>query len=158
MSGAYPSVASGSKRGASLISFKDAEVEYANALRVVWTLQNLGVSKGGDGIVISSFPMLIHRPPREFVVLGNPFIAFASIDQMNKVANFVIRLLLEQLDVRIVFHFRGESFQQIGRRSTKLLLIFISIGALPRAARKADLFCPHLQFREIAWQRAARTP
>src|SRR6185312_8710553 len=96
--------------------------------------------KAGHGIVISRFPMLLHGPPRELIVLGYSFVAFAAVNQVNKVADSVIGLLLEQLEIRVAFHFFGKSFEEICCGSAKLLLVFVPIGALTRAARKTNLF------------------
>ena len=65
--------------------------------------------------------MLLHRPPGELVVLGDSFVALAAINQVNKVANLAVGLLLEQLDVRIVFS-AGSRF----RRSAAALRSFCS--------------------------------
>src|SRR4029450_5848383 len=86
------------------------------------------------------------------------FVAFAAINQVNKVADFVVGLLLEQLEIRVAFLFFGKSFEEIGRRSAELLLIFVPICALTRAPRKTNLFLAHVQFREITRKPAARAP
>ena len=64
--------------------------------------------------------MFFHRSPRKFEILGDTFIASGTINEVDDVANFLVRLLLQYLCILTVLKFIGKLLHEIGEGDTKL--------------------------------------
>ncbi len=64
-----------------------------------WQLQHFRMAERLDYVVVPLAPVLLHGPTRKLEVLGDAFVAFAVVDQLNDVTNFIISLLLEEFDL-----------------------------------------------------------
>src|SRR5215471_15814849 len=68
-----------------------APIERAHALQPVRRFEYFSMAQTFDGVAVSGEPVLFHRPPGELVVLGGALVFLGAIDQVNDVADLVIR-------------------------------------------------------------------
>src|SRR5262249_57924091 len=68
-----------------------AEIERANALQAVRRHEDFRMTETVDGVAVSGQPVLFHSPPGELVVLGAALVFLRAIDQVNNVADLVVR-------------------------------------------------------------------
>jgi hypothetical protein len=66
------------------------KIEGANALYPVGQLQHFGMAESSDDVVVPGAPVLLHCPSRKLEVLGDAFVTFAVVDQLDDVADFVV--------------------------------------------------------------------
>src|SRR6516164_7044997 len=78
--------------------------------------------------------MFLHRAPREFEVLGNPFVASRAVDQMSDIANLVIGFSSQYFHILIVMKLVWKPLYEVGHRDAQLLGFLILIGCRTRAA------------------------
>jgi hypothetical protein len=60
------------------------------ALVIPGPLQYSGMAQSAASIVVPGAPMLHHAQPRDFVILGLPFVVLSAIDQVDDVVHLTI--------------------------------------------------------------------
>ena len=101
------------RKGTALLGRILANVERADPFPTIGKLQYFGIRKRMPGILVAGHPMILHRAPREFKILGNPFVLLGAIDQVHDIANLVVRDLFEKFYVFAVAKFRGKPAYEI---------------------------------------------
>ena len=72
-----------------------SEIKGTHAFEPVWQLQDFRMRKRSDRILVAIAPVLFHGTPGELEILCDAFVTLAVVDQLNDVADFVIRFLLK---------------------------------------------------------------
>jgi len=98
-----------------------ADVERAHALDSIRKQHHFGLRERAQRVVVAAVPVLFHRPPGKFEVLGNAFVAPGAIDQVDDVADFLVRFPFQQLCILAAPQLLRNPLQEIGHRDTKLL-------------------------------------
>src|SRR6516225_5992428 len=73
------------------------EIEREDPVRAVRALQYLGMAERAHRVIVARSPMLLHSPPREFVVLSVALVILGAIDQLDQVVDFLVRLCCEEI-------------------------------------------------------------
>ncbi len=89
-----------------------AGIECAYAFEPVRQLQYLWIRQRLASIAVPGLPMLDHCAPGKLEILGNAFVAFGAIDQVNDVTHLVVGLLLQDLYVFTVLSSAGSFFKR----------------------------------------------
>src|SRR5262245_21479897 len=77
-----------------------AKIKGANAFQSIGALQHLRLTEASNSIAVPGQPVLLHCPAGELEVLCNTFVFLTVIDQVNDIADLLIRLWSEQADLR----------------------------------------------------------
>src|SRR5262249_35626206 len=89
-----------------------AVIERANALQPVRWLEYFSMAQSLNGIAISGEPVFFHCPAGELVVHGTALIFLCAIDQLNDVADLLIRLRGQHGHLGQVAHLIGKPLEQ----------------------------------------------
>src|SRR5262249_41592004 len=131
---------------------RSAEIEGTNALQPIRRLEYFSMTQTVDGVAVSGQPVLFHRSPRELVVLGAALIFLRAVDQVNDIADLVVRLGGQHGHLGKAAQLIGKPLEQRREGDAQLLCVFVEVRSRPRAAGEADLLRPHIGIGKIAWQ------
>jgi hypothetical protein len=67
------------------------------------------MGNGANDVVITSGPVLLHGPAREFEILGDAFVVFGVVDQMHDIADLLVSFRRKHFHIRTVQQLRGSS-------------------------------------------------
>ena len=76
-----------------------AVIERTHAFQPIRKPKHFGIGLGLLCIVVTGLPMLLHRAPGEFKILGDAFVGPRSIDQMDDIADLVVSFTQQQLGI-----------------------------------------------------------
>ena len=68
----------------------NGKIERADAFLIAGPLQGLWMAKRAYRIVITGAPMLLHRQPRELVVLRVPLMLLGAVDELDEIVDLVV--------------------------------------------------------------------
>src|SRR5215813_9881578 len=102
-----------------------AVIERANALQPVRWLEYFSMAQSLNGIAISGEPVFFHRPPGELVIHGAALIFLCAIDQLNDVADFLIRLGSQQRHLRKTAQLIRKPLKQGREGDAQLLCVLV---------------------------------
>src|SRR5262245_6006686 len=100
------------RRGQCSELLRGAVIERANALQFVRRFEYFSMAQTVDAVAVSGEPVLFHRPPGELVIHGAALIFLCAIDQLNDVADLLIRLGSEQRHLRKAAQLLGKPLEQ----------------------------------------------
>src|SRR5262249_31518374 len=135
-----------------------AEIERANALQAVRRHEDFRMTETVDGVAVSGQPVLFHRPPGELVVLGAALVFLRAIDQVNNVADLVVRRGGQHGHLGKAAQLIGKPLEQRREGDAQLLCGLVQVRSRPCAAGEADLLRPHIGIGKIARQLARGAP
>src|SRR5262249_49463755 len=120
------------------------KIECANALQPVRRLEYFLMTQSVDRIAVAGEPVLFHRLPGELVVLGATLVLLCAINQVDDVADLLIRLGGQQGHLGKIAQLIGKPLKQGGDGDASLLCVPVQVYSRPGAARETDLLRPHV--------------
>src|SRR6516162_3410490 len=104
-----------------LIGIVLANIENPNPLDRIRTAHHFRFGERTAGIVVTALPVLFHRSPGEFEILGDTFVASGAVDEVDDVANFLVCLPLQYFCMLTVPKLIRKLLHEFGECDTKLL-------------------------------------
>jgi hypothetical protein len=79
------------------------------------------MAQGAGGIVVTGLPVVFHGSARELEVLRNAFIIPCLVDQLNDIADLVVRLRRQHLHIVMCAQIIRKPLDKIGDGNAELL-------------------------------------
>src|SRR5579862_9052401 len=117
-----------------------SDVEGEDAFAVPWQLKHLLMAKRARRVVVSGPPMVLHRQPRELVVLGLVLVILRPVDKLDDIVFRPIGDMSQIFDVFGVRELRRQFLEQACEREACPLKRLEVIRLRPSPARILDLF------------------
>src|SRR5262245_745243 len=140
------------------ILFVFANIENSNPFDRIRKQHHFRIRERAAGIVIAALPVLCHHSSGKEEVLGDALVASGAINQVDDVANLLVRLLLQSLGILTLPKFIGKLLHKVGDCDTKLLCLLVLMSRCPSSARIHDVLVSHFHLGQIMWQRPAGAP
>src|ERR1700730_14832034 len=71
------------------------EIEGEHTINYLRVFPYFRVAQGANGIAVAALPVLFHRSARELVILGCPLVILGTVDQLDQIIDFLVRLQRE---------------------------------------------------------------
>src|SRR5215510_8060613 len=140
------------------ILFVFANIENSNPFDRIRKQHHFRIRERAAGIVIAALPVLCHHSSGKEEVLGDALVASGAINQVDDVANLLVRLLLQSLGILTLPKFIGKLLHKVGDCDTKLLCLLVLMSRCPSSARIHDVLVAHVHLGQIMWQRPGPAP
>src|SRR5262245_4256057 len=135
-----------------------ANIENSNPFDRIRKPHHFRIRERAAGIVIAALPVLCHHSSGKEEVLGDALVASGAINEVDDVANLLVRFLLQSLGILTLPKFIGKLLHEVGDCDTKLLCFLVLMSCCPGSARIHDVLVSHFHLGQIMWQRTAGTP
>src|SRR5262245_15836586 len=111
-----------------------ANIENSNPFNRIRKPHHFRLRERAPGVVVATLPVLIHHSSGKEEVLGDALVASGTIDEVDDVANLLVRFPLQSFGILTLPKFIGKLLQKIGDGDTKLLRLLILMGCFPGSA------------------------
>src|SRR5262245_62962932 len=111
-----------------------ANIENSNPLDRIRKPHHFRICERAAGIVIAALPVLCHHSSGKEEVLGDALVTSGAINEVDDVANLLVRFLLQSFGILTIPKSIGKVLQKIGDGDTKLLRLLVLMGCLPGSA------------------------
>jgi len=92
------------------------------------------MAQRADGIVVTRAPVILHRQPGKFVILGVTFVVPSPVDQLDDVVSLVAGDRLQDVQIIVLLKIGRKPAQQRGKGTLDAVHILELGGARSRAA------------------------
>ena len=110
------------------------EIEREDAVETCGASEDLGMAQRADGIVVTRAPVILHRQPGKFVILGVTFVVPSPVDQLDDVVSLVAGDRLQDVQIIATLDICRQPAQQRSKGTLDAVHILELGGARSRAA------------------------
>ena len=90
------------------------------------------MAQRADGIVVTRAPVILHRQPGKFVILGVTFVVPSPVDQLDDVVSLVAGDRLQDVQIIVLLKIGRKPAQQRGARWTRCTSLYWAVLARVR--------------------------